>query len=101
MQLQAEPVIAAVYPTAAGCRRKGSRGDLLGPWIDAIGVSVGDPLILDELVTGAWYGLRQPGHLRIYDVTRAPEYHSRRSPHTLTAEDTEAYPGDFESRAPI
>jgi hypothetical protein len=73
MQLQAGPIIAAVYPTAAGCRRQGRRGDLLGPWLDAIDAAVGDPLILDELVPDAWYGLRQPGQRRIYEVTRAPD----------------------------
>jgi hypothetical protein len=73
MQLQAGPIIAAVYPTAAGCRRQGRRGDLLGPWLNAIDAAVGDPLILDELVPDAWYGLRQPGRRRIYEVPRAPD----------------------------
>jgi len=71
--VQAGPVIAAVYPTAAACRLQGRRGDLLGPWLDAIGAVVGDPLVIDEIVPDVWYGLRQPGERRVYEVTRAPD----------------------------
>ena len=34
---------------------------------------VGDPLMIDELVPDVWYGLRQPGERRVYEVTRAPD----------------------------
>jgi len=29
--------------------------------------------MLDELVPEVWYGLRQPGERRVYEVTRAPD----------------------------
>ena len=35
--------------------------------------AVGDPLMIDELVPDVWYGLRQPGERRVYEVTRAPD----------------------------
>ena len=73
MRVQAGPFTAAFYPIATGYRRQGRRGDLLGPWLDAIGAAVGDPLMIDELVPEVWYGLRQPGERRVYEVTRAPD----------------------------
>jgi hypothetical protein len=66
--VQAGPVSAAVNPTAAGCRRQGHRGDLLGPWLDANG----DLLMINESVRLNSLRLRRTNVYRISEVTWAP-----------------------------
>lgn len=44
----------------------------LAEWLDAVGLDAGQSVLLDELVAGSHYGLREPGERTVYTVREPP-----------------------------
>lgn len=46
--------------------------DRLGPWLEEAGLDAGRSVLLDVLVDGSQYGLREPGSRTVYTVATPP-----------------------------
>jgi len=66
-------VIASAHDNARLARTDGEGEDRLAAWLTETGLVAGRSVLLDELLAGTHYGLRQPGERIVYTVREPPE----------------------------
>jgi hypothetical protein len=70
--LDGERDLRGAFANARLARTDGEGNDALRPWLDAVGVSVGDPLLVDVVTARHEYGLRRPGQRVVYEPSDPP-----------------------------
>lgn len=54
-------------------RTEGEGEDRLQPWFGTVGLSAGDPLLVDTVTPAFKYGLRRPGERVVYEAIDPPD----------------------------
>jgi hypothetical protein len=70
--LDDDPVVRGAFATRPLAPR-GDGEDELARWLDRVGADAGDTLVLDVLVEGYAYGLREPGTRVVYAPPDPPD----------------------------
>jgi hypothetical protein len=70
--LDGERDLRGAFGNARLARTDGEGEDALRPWLDDVGVSVGDALLVDVVTAGHEYGLRRPGRRVVYEASDPP-----------------------------
>ncbi|MUW15117.1 hypothetical protein GJ633_10950 [Halorubrum sp. CBA1125] len=65
-------LIRGAYDNRRLAREPGEGTNRLAAWLDANGREPGDSVVLDVVVPGELYGLRNPGERTVYEATRGP-----------------------------
>ena len=64
--------IRGAFANARLARTEGEGENRLHAWLDTVGLSAGEPVLLDAVTPGHEYGLRRPGHRVVYAATDPP-----------------------------
>jgi hypothetical protein len=70
--LDGSPELRGAYDNQRLARDPGEGENHLEAWLDATGLSAGRSVLLDVLVEGDHYGVREPGSRVVYTVRESP-----------------------------
>jgi hypothetical protein len=70
--LDGDADIRGAFANARLARAPNEGDDHFQPWVDAVGLSAGDPILVDVVTPGYKLGLRRPGERVVYEATDAP-----------------------------
>jgi len=70
--LDGSPDIRDAFANARLARTPGEGDDHMRAWIDSVGLSIGDAVLVDVVTPGYKLGLRRPGERVIYEATDPP-----------------------------
>jgi hypothetical protein len=71
--LEGDRDLRGAFANARLARTEGEGENRLRAWLDAVGVSPGEPLLVDVLTPGFEYGLRRPGERVVYAAADPPQ----------------------------